>query len=200
MEYIWFSKRLGTPVAKMIISAALAKTNLRNQIHIQEMNTMKQYKAVITGVAIIAVLGMVGFAFAHDEYGYGRHHKGYGKHMGMEYGDSNRYASLNDEQIEALDASREAFLNDTKDLRANIYQKRLEIRSELAKQDPDTAKLKAVQKELSELEATFDQKRLEHQIEMNKIAPDARRAYGRGYGGRMMGDGSGYRGQGHCWE
>jgi zinc resistance-associated protein len=166
---------------------------------------MRFQKTVLAGVAIIAILGIVGFAFAHGGYGNGGHHRGYGKHMGsgygpqMGYGDNNnRYSTLNDEQIAALDAAREAFYNDTSNLRNDIYQKRLVLRSELAKQDPDTGKLKAIQKELSGLEATFDRKRIEHELEVSKIAPESRRGYGRGYGGRMMGYGSGYGGR--CWE
>ena len=159
---------------------------------------MRFQKTIVAGVAVIAILGIVGFAFAQG--GYGGYHKGYGKHRGMGYDDSNRYSAyLNDEQIEALDAAREAFFTDTSDLRNNIYQKRLELRSEFAKQAPDTERLKEVQKELSELEATFAQKRIDHKLEVKKIAPDAaRQGSGRGHGGRMMGYGSGYGG--HCWE
>ena len=165
---------------------------------------MKHYKTTLAGVAVTAVLGFVGFAFAHGGSGYGGYHMGYGNHMGMEYGPhmgyggSNRYAGLTDEQTAEVEKSRESFLSATNELRNSIYQKRLELRSELSKQDPDTDRLKAIQKELSELEGTFDQKRLDYELEISKVEPDARRGYGRGYGGRMMGRGPGYGG--NCWD
>ncbi len=49
-------------------------------------------------------------------------------------GDQN---NLSDEQIIRLDKERQAFFEDTRDLRDNLYQKDLELRSELAKKDPD---------------------------------------------------------------
>ncbi len=162
---------------------------------------MKQYKTTLAGVAVIAVLGFVGFAFAHGGSGYGGNQMGYGNHMGgmgygphMGYGDSNRYAGLTDEQAAEIEKARESFLSTTNELRNNIYQKGLELRSELSKQDLDTDKLKAIQKELSELEGSFDQKRLDYELEVSKVAPEARR----GYGGRMMGMGPGYGG--NCWN
>jgi len=76
----------------------------------------------------------------------------------------------------------------------DIFQKRLELRSELAKQTPDVQKAVKLQKELSELKAQFDQKRIDHRIKMKKINPNV----GRGFGGRGRVLGRGFGGP--CWR
>ena len=93
-----------------------------------------------------------------------------------------------------MQKERNAFFEATQDLRQEIYQKNLELRSELAKKDPDAKKAAKLQREISKLEADFDQKRLDHQMKMRKISPKV----GRGFmGGRTMGPGMmGYEGYG----
>ena len=158
-------------------------------------------KNILVLTLIVAVLGIGGWAFAHDGYGYpgdhmgyGGHMMGYGYHMGRGYGshmgydEDGRYAGLTDQQIDQLDRAQAKFFEETENLRNDIYQKRLEMRGELAKKDADAAKLNSMQKELSQLEAKLDQKRLNYEIERNKIAPGAdqgyaRRGYDRGFGG-----------------
>jgi hypothetical protein len=66
-----------------------------------------------------------------------------------------------------------------------MYQKSLELRSELAKENPDTKKAAGLQTEISKLKAEFDQQRLNHFLKMRKISPDMGRGFGSGYG--MMG-------------
>jgi hypothetical protein len=92
--------------------------------------------------------------------------------------------NLSDEEVKALQKERNDFFEATQDLRQNLYQKNLELKSELAKKDPDAKKAAKLQKEISELEANFDQKRLDHRIKMQKVNPRA----GRGFmGNRPMG-------------
>lgn len=162
-------------------------------------------------LAIVAVLGIAVTSFA----GWGRGHGGYGSHMGPGYGMHRGWADgprgyggrgyqsdLSAEDITRLDKERQAFFEATSDLRENLYQKELELRSELAKTEPDAKKAAGIQKEISNLESQFDQKRLEHRIKMRKDFP--RSGYmGQGYGHRGMGrgmqGGGGYgRGGGGC--
>ncbi len=112
---------------------------------------------------------------------------------------------LSDEQIAALEKERSAFFEQTRGLRDQINQKDLELRSELAKQDPDTQRAAALQKEISALEGELDQKTLEQRLKMRKENPEL---YGRGFG-RGMGPGSGRgpgygrgpgAGRGPCWQ
>jgi Spy/CpxP family protein refolding chaperone len=120
---------------------------------------------------------------------------GYGHHKPMHHGWGHGYMeNLSDDEIKTLQNERNAFFEATQDLRQETYQKNLELRSELAKKDPDAKKAAKLQKEISKLEANFDQKRLDHQMKMRKISPKA----GRGYmGGRPMDPGMmGYGGYG----
>lgn len=180
---------------------------------------MKRSKKIAAGIAIVSILGFSSAAFSYGGYGnrgdgmgnghqrgmgygyqmgaedgncpgsgYGRH-KGYGRHMGNGYDGPN--ARLDKEQIEKLNQERDGFFKDTRSLRDDIYQKRLELRSEMARQNPDAAKVKNIQKEMSNLESEFDQKRIDHRLKMRDIAPEA----GRGFAGKPMGRNSG----GRCW-
>ena len=155
-------------------------------------------KKTIMVVTILTVVGFGAYAFAgwgmdYDRSGWG--HRGPGWHHGGCYGpgDGGKKGNLSNEEIEAMDKERASFFEATKDLRRNVYSKDLEMRSELAKENPNIDKAKKLQKEISELEAKIEQERIDHRIKVRKINPDA----GRGYGPRW-GRGSG-RG-GNCWR
>lgn len=106
--------------------------------------------------------------------------------------------NLSEEDAQKLQEKRDSFRQDTADLRQSINQKRLEMRAEMAKPDPDAAKLSELQKEISGLNADFAQKRLTHRLEMKKLLPEDYRA-GAGMGrGRGWGRGPGYGGG--CWK
>ena len=104
--------------------------------------------------------------------------------------------NLNDEDIKALDEERSAFFKATEGIRQDLYSKQLELRSELYKENPDTTKAGALQKEISELESELDQKRIDHMIKVRKLSPNA----GRGFmmGGYHMGYGNASPGD-SCW-
>ena len=116
--------------------------------------------------------------------------------------------NLSDEDQKTLDKERQAFFDETQDLRQDMYQKRLELQSELAKKNPDAQKAAALQKDISKFTEEFDQKRLDFVIKMKKINPDIGRMggwgamddddnadcrYGGGHHGRHMGRWNGYR-------
>jgi len=112
------------------------------------------------------------------------------------YAPSGYQGSLNNEQITRLNKERQAFFEETRNLRENLYQKELELRSELAKEDPDAQRAAGLQGEISDLSGRMDQKRVDHRIKMQKENPDffAGRGYGkrRGYGMGGGGMGRGY--------
>jgi len=165
---------------------------------------------ILMVLAIVAVLGIAVTSFA----GWSRGHGGYGDHMGPGYGmhrgwgDGPRgyQSNLSDEDMARLDKERQVFFEATSDLREKLYQKELELRSELAKPEPDAKKAAGLQKEISNLESQFDQKRLDQRIQMRKDFPRiGSRGFGhgpRGMGmgrGMMYGGGGGY-GPGNCWN
>jgi Spy/CpxP family protein refolding chaperone len=89
---------------------------------------------------------------------------------------------LSKEEVQKLEAARNQFLTETRTLREQIAERSLNMRAELFKQNPDSAKLTNLQQELSQLEAQFDQKALQHRLEVRKIVPDAGMGMGKGKG------------------
>ena len=165
---------------------------------------------IATGIGVLAMVMISAYAFADGGGGWGRHHRGGGYGMGGpencprfadegggRYGRGNsNWGNLSEEDAGKLEKAREAFFEDTEDVRRSISQKRLEMRAEMAKKAPDAEKLGKLQKEISTLQADFDQKRLEHRLEMKKQLPDFQAGMGRGPG---FGHGRGYGGGG-CWR
>lgn len=99
------------------------------------------------------------------------------------WGTRNQYANLTDEQITDLQQIQETFFQETRDLRSNLYQKRLALAAELAKKTPDMEKAKALQADFSELKGQMAQKQLAHRLELKKKFPDLdTQSFGRGKG------------------
>ncbi len=157
----------------------------------------KNIKNVLITVAAVAIVGFGVNAFADWGMGYGhmgQGHRGPGWHHGGGYGPGYQ-GNLSEADIETMQKERQAFLGATDGLRRELYQKELALRSELAKENPDTQKAIDLQKEISKLNSELDQKHLEHMIAMRKINPNA----GRGFSNKgPMGRGSGYGG--NCWR
>lgn len=167
---------------------------------------------VVGAVLAFAVTSFAGWGRGHWGYGYPMMGSGYGMHGYWAegprgYDGSDYRGDLSNEDLAKLDKERQAFFEATSELRENLYQKELELRSELAKPQPDAKKAAEIQKEISSLENQLDQKRLEQQIKMRKDFPRfGYRGYGygpgpggRGMGRGMMMNGGGY-GPGSCWD
>jgi len=180
----------------------------------------RNFVKALTAITIAAVLGFSATAFAGPGMGYGRGGygpgmmgygpemmgpgygmgpgmMGYGPGAGRGFRGYGYPGDLKDEDLKKLDEQRSAFFEATKNLHNDLYQKRLELQSELAKQSPDSKKAGTLQKEISELKAQLDQKRIDHMLEIKKINPNV----GRGFAGRGPGGyGAGFRGAGACWR
>jgi len=163
---------------------------------------MKRNTLIITGIALLVSIAAVS-AFAHGP-GWGRG-RGYGHMMGSDglgpgwhhrggYGQEGYYGNLSAEEIAKLDQQRSEFFKATEDIRQNLYAKELELRSELAKENPDTSKASKLQSDISKLQSNLDQEHLNYEIKARKSAPSYNRGPG-GYGPMM---GYGPRGSGYC--
>jgi Spy/CpxP family protein refolding chaperone len=168
------------------------------------MKTTRTTKTILI-ISIILLAGAAvayahggGYGPGHHRGGYGGpmmgpgyygHMKGYGPNCGWQHGGKG----LSEKEAAEVEAAREKFHNDTKELRGQIDEKTVQLRNEIAKDEPDSGKAAKLQKELSDLRAQFDQKALVHQLEMRKLLPD--KFQGRGYG---RGGGHGYGGR--CWR
>ena len=159
------------------------------------MTNNKYTHKLILIFIVISIVGFGSFALAHmgqgsgynrgGHHGFGNHHQGYG---GFEN-------NLSEAEIKQMQAERNAFFEATREIRAQIYQKRLELGSELAKKDPDPETAIGLQKEISELKAQMGLKRLDHILKLKKINPDVGRGL-MGHGGFGM-MGPGMMGSGH---
>ena len=97
-------------------------------------------------------------------------------------GVENRFEdnSLNnlDPEIKAkLETERNAFFEQTADLRAEIYKKKLAMKNELQKDEPDGQKLKTLHKDISKLKSLLNKERYKFLQRMRKIHPQAGTGY-----------------------
>jgi hypothetical protein len=153
--------------------------------------------------AVIAILGYSAHGFA--QMGTGQHHYG-GMHHGpawhhQGYGSRgyDSWGNLSADETKQIEEERKAFFEATKEIRQQLYQKHLEIRSELAKKNPDAEMAAELQKEISALKAQMGQKRLDHILKLKKINPDVGRGLmGRGRMGYGMMGPKGYGGFSNC--
>lgn len=173
---------------------------------------MKRRSTIKTAsiAALLSLFIVTGTALAYDGWGRGHHRGGPGMSGPQDcpaWSDEagpGRRMGLSEEDALKFQEKRTAFFEATRALRGNLYQKGLELRSELAKADPDVERASEIQAEISSLRSELDQKRLAHRMEMRKLFPDAGPMMGSGYG-RHHGKGRhGMRGsvsgQGGCWR
>jgi zinc resistance-associated protein len=158
-----------------------------NQIHTSDKTEVQSMrtKHIIAILLVLAIVGIVGFS-APSFAGWGR---GGGANCPMAGGGAGPGggADLTDEEIAALQKERNAFFEQTRDLRDKLYQKGLELRAEMAKQSPDAKKATELQKEVSGLQGELDLKVLDQRLKMQKENP---KLYSKGFG-RGMGPGQG---------
>ena len=170
--------------------------------------TLKNWKILLIASFLITIMATGASADRGRDYGYrGQKHHGPGWHHGS-YGPSGwgAFNNLSEEDITKLEEEHKAFIDDTKDLRREVYQKRLELASEMAKQNPETARASTIVKTISETKAQLAQKHLDHLFRIRKINPDLAMGFrGRHHGGfgmmhsGMMGEGGpGYFGNPDC--
>lgn len=163
------------------------------------MKTTRSTKTLV--VLSVILLAGVAVAFA-DWGGYGRHMRGYGGPMmgyGGGYGPGYGYhmrgygawGNLSEEDAAKLDSARQAFFEETRDLREQIEERYTALQNEMDKENPDATKVADLQKQVSELRAEFDQKAIAHRLEIRTLLPEDYQ--GRGFGPR------GARGPGYCW-
>ena len=150
------------------------------------MNKKNRGIIVLTAVAIFGITTLAfadwGRGYGHmmggGDWGPGYHHRG-----GYGSGQGGYYGNLSDEEIAKLDQQRAGFLKATDKIRQKLYEKELALRSELAKENPDTSKASSLQSEISRLQSDLDQKRLDYEIQARKSVPNYDRG-SRGYGSR----------------
>lgn len=162
-----------------------------------EVQMKKNAKGILI-LTVVAIFGITTLSFAGWGRGYGHMMGpgswGPGMHSGYGYGQDGYYGNLSADEIAKLDQQRSEYFKATENIRQKLYEKELALRSELAKEDPDTSKASTLQSDISNLQSNLDQERLNYEIKARKSAPNYNRGQ-RGYG-PMMGYGPG--GGGYC--
>jgi len=165
-------------------------------------------KRIIKSVGVlllVAALAIPVLAWAHGPRGgptMGKWGPGPG-YMRSYYGGPVTVAP---EQRQRLQELRRKFLDETAQLRNQLWSKTAELNALLRQANPDQERLKALQGEINDLRAKLSEKALSYRLEVQKAAPDLGFAggYGRyGRGPRMGGFGPGMgmgSGPGSCWR
>ena len=134
-------------------------------------------------LTVVTILGFGAYAFADWGMGPGMMggwgHHGSGWHHGgwNNSGYGPMAGNLSDDELAQMNKERSAFFEATEDLRQELYAKQLELRSELAKENPDSKRASSLQNDISKLQAQLDQKQVDHMVEMRKINPNTGRGF-----------------------
>ena len=155
-------------------------------------------KKLVTVLGIVLLVGVMAYPVFARGWGYGGG-------PGYCWQGQGGQTALTQEQQSKLNSLDQKFFDETASLRNNIWSKQNEMSVLLNGENPDPAKLQALQKEINVLKNQMAEKRLEYRLETRKVAPDNTygRGYGRGmgYGGRGgYGMGRGGYGPGSCWN
>ena len=149
-------------------------------------------KKLVTVLGVFLLVGVIAYpVFARGPgWGYGGGGPGYCRQ------DQGGNPGVTPEQQQKLNALDQKFFNETSAPRNSIRNKQNEMTVLLNGENPDPAKLRTLQKEISGLKAQMAEKRLAYRLETRKVAPEG--TYGGGYG-RGRGGNRGSWG-GRCWN
>ena len=153
---------------------------------------MKKTLTIVGTVLLVAAIAVPVLAYGPS----------WGKGRGMGMGFTDRVTpyfetipSLSAKQSSKLKELREQHQKEVLPLRNELISKRVELRSLWLQANPDEAKIKAKQHEITELENKLQEKMTEHRLESQKVlTPEqqaqlqsARPTQGFGYGARRPG-------------
>jgi Spy/CpxP family protein refolding chaperone len=139
-------------------------------------------KTIIIGLSL--VLGLALMATVALAWGPGR---GYG--MGPGYG-TPAIPNLTAEQSSKIQALQKAHLDEIAPLQEDLFKKRTELRSLWLTQNPDQAKITALQKEILNLQSKLQEKGTNLSLEIRKLLTPEQQAQMAVFGpgmGRGMG-------------
>jgi len=142
----------------------------------------------ISRAAVVTILGVAALLLSGCGRGYYGHMMGPGGQRGGYHG------NLPTGETAKLDQQHLEFSKATEGMRRQLYAKEQVLRSELAKENPDTSKASGLQGEISKLRSDLDQIRLDYEIRAGRSG----RNYNRGPGGHGSMRGYDHRGGEYC--
>jgi len=128
-------------------------------------------------ITIAGVLFMIGlFVLPMTAFGRGGKNGDYSGSMRrmMAPQTQARVSTLTAEQISQIEDLQKKFRNDNADTLKQLMTKKFDLNIILDSDNPDSAKAKAIQKEISDLNAKLAQRRIDLYTEILKINPDAK--------------------------
>ena len=146
---------------------------------------------IAIGILILVASLAVPLMAHGPRWNQGHHMRGYWGNDRGSYCDYGKgFTDLSKEEQRQLKDLDSKFYNETDRLRYEIRSKSAELNSYLSSTNPDSQKLKALQRELSDLRSEMDEKRLAYELEARKILPESRFGgdYGKGFYGHHMRD------------
>lgn len=120
---------------------------------------------------ILTVLTIAGLIFTSASNAFSMKGKGHGHHgeyggMHMMYGHS-----LTDEEQSAIQKERKTFMENTRELRKEIFNVGMNLETEINKTDVNSAKVKEIRQKLYSLNQDLRKKHINHRKKLNKIVP-----------------------------
>ncbi len=159
-------------------------------------------KKLVTVLGVLLLVSVMAYPVFARGPGWGRGCSGGGQSGGPEncWRNQGSNPALAPEQQKELNSLDQKFNTETSTLRNNIWRKQNEMSLLLNGENPDTAKLQALQKDISEMKGQMAEKRLAYNLEARKLAPQG--TYGGAYGGGYGRGRGGSRGNwgGGCWN
>jgi len=161
-------------------------------------------KSIIIISSFLMLMLAAGSVFA---WGHGR-----GQGMGNDssqdcrrYGGQSAWNDLSQDQRDQLGALRQAFIDETYEIRSAKFQKQQEMRMLMETSSPDRAALARLSGEITDLQKQVRDKRIDYRLAVKKISPELGMGAGSGQGrgkGKRFGKGGhgGCRGQGNNWN
>ena len=139
---------------------------------------MKKSIMIISSLFLVALIAGNVFAWEH----------GKGRRMGC--GGQGVWTDLSQDQRDELTALRQAFIDETYELRSANFQKHQEMRLLMETSSPDRAKLDKISQELTDLQQKLRDKRIAFALAAKKISPKLGMGPGFGQGrGKRCGRG-----------
>jgi zinc resistance-associated protein len=137
---------------------------------------------LISMVVVLALALVTSAAFAGPGWGRGQ---GYGQQYGCPL-----VSNLTAEQTSRIQAIQQANFQEISPLREQLYAKRTELRNLWVTQNPDQAKIAALQKEMLDIRAQLQEKSNNARLEVRQVLTPEQQAQIAEYGpgmGRMGG-------------
>ncbi|PID78189.1 MAG: hypothetical protein CSB21_01825 [Deltaproteobacteria bacterium] len=139
-------------------------------------------KKIITTITITTILIAGLFSYSYAMHGKKEYHGGKGYHHGMGYngGHGNMgfynnmtcFGNFTDKEREHIADEIKKIKNETRELRKELFNKRMALEEQICSDSPDTKKIKSLREDLDVLRDALKMKRIKFMKKMYKAHPE----------------------------